>query len=132
MKTVKFWLAVVTVWIAANILNIGMGGLWAGMMKMTDILDTSTKPLWYILGNFVSAFVFVAVYQRVFNSFGGGMIGGLKYGVYAGLLLNFPTWLIVHLMFKNFPLELAAVWTAVGFVSCAVWGLVLGAVYRRS
>ena len=131
MKTWKFWMAVVIVWIAANILNIVSGPVWMAMGKMTDLLDTNTSPVWYLVGNFCSAAVFTWVYDRVYSSFAGGVRGGLVYGFYAGILLNFPTWIVAHLMFRGFPYGLAWIWTGFGIISCVIWGLVLGAVYRK-
>ena len=86
---------------------------------------------WLIIGDFVAALVFVWVYDRVYGSFGGGPKGGATYGLYAGVLVNFPTWIFMNLLVIGFPYSLAWIWTIYGIVWGVVAGAVAGAVYKK-
>jgi len=60
-----------------------------------------------------------------------GAKGGASYGLYAGILINFPTWIFAHLIFEGFPYSLAWTWTLVGVVWCVIAGAVAGALYKK-
>jgi D-alanyl-lipoteichoic acid acyltransferase DltB (MBOAT superfamily) len=79
----------------------------------------------------VAALVFVWVYDRVYGSFGGGWKGGATYGLFAGILVNFPTWLFMNLVLEGFPYGLAWIWTIVGVVYGVILGAVAGALYKK-
>ncbi|HEX4954373.1 MAG TPA: hypothetical protein VF017_13355 [Thermoanaerobaculia bacterium] len=86
---------------------------------------------WLITGDFVAAFVLAWVWARVEGSFGSGAKGGALGGFYAGVLVNFPTWIFSHLLFVGFPYSLSWVWTVTGIVSTVLVGAVIGAIYRK-
>ena len=86
---------------------------------------------WLIIGDFVAAAVFVIFYDRVYQSFGGGLKGGAIYGLWAGVLANFPTWVFSHLLIQGFTQELALVWTIAGIVSGVILGATAGLLYKR-
>jgi hypothetical protein len=67
----------------------------------------------------------------VFSSFGGGPKGGATFGVYAGVLINFPTWIFSHLLVDGFTYGLAWLWTVIGIVWAVIGGAVVGAIYRK-
>jgi len=75
--------------------------------------------------------VFVWVYDRVYGSFGGGAKGGATYGLYAGVLLNFPIWILMHMMFKGFPYGLSWIWTITGIIYAIAIGAAVGALYKK-
>ena len=77
-----------------------------------------------VLTDFVAAFVFVWVFQRVRACFAPGVAGGATFGFYAGVLVNFPTWIASHLLLKGFTYGLALAWILTG----VVWGVLAGAV----
>jgi hypothetical protein len=77
-----------------------------------------------VITDFVAAFVFVWFYDRVHSLFGSGAKGGATYGLYAGILINFPMWLMIANLFRGYPYVDAAIWTANGLL----WGVVVGAV----
>jgi hypothetical protein len=88
------------------------------------ILHTAVSVPLLVLGDFVAALVFVWVYQRVRASFGPGAAGGAAFGLYAGILVNFPTWIFCYLLIEGFTYGLAWVWTLAGIG----WGVLAGAV----
>ena len=75
--------------------------------------------------------MFVWVYDRVYGSFGGGAKGGATYGLYAGVLLNFPIWILMHMMFKGFPYGLSWIWTITGIIYAIAIGAAVGALYKK-
>jgi len=77
-----------------------------------------------ILTDFVAALVFVWVFQRVRTCFAPGAAGGATFGLYAGILVNFPTWIASYLLLEGFSYALAWAWILTG----VVWGVLAGAV----
>ncbi|MBK7598468.1 MAG: hypothetical protein IPJ07_08050 [Acidobacteria bacterium] len=67
-----------------------------------SLFRQDSSMLWLTVANFVAALVFVWVYDKVKSSFSQGWKGGATYGLYAGILINFPTWIFAHLLFNNF------------------------------
>lgn len=85
---------------------------------------------WMIIGNIAGAVVMVAFYDRVRAAFGTGLKGGGTYGLYAGILINFPTWLWMT-VFNTWPYQ--ATWhaTLVLAVATMVSGALIGLVYEK-
>lgn len=85
--------------------------------------------LWEAVGDLCIALVATGLYARVRGVFGASLKGGAVYGVYAGLLAHFPTWLF-HTLYAGWPY--AATWhmTIVLVAVAIVAGAVMGAVYQ--
>lgn len=79
---------------------------------------------WLVIGDFVGALVLVWFFDKVRAAFGPGAMGGATYGLYAGILINFPTWIFVHLVFRDVGYRDAWMFTVMGIV----WGVIMGAV----
>jgi hypothetical protein len=132
MNVKKLLLATVVVGVVMNIVDfLVQGQLLAGLYANLPLFKREPPIPWLVFGNFVTALVFVWVYDRVQSSFGGGVKGGATYGLYAGILINFPTWIFAHLIFEGFPYSLAWTWTLVGVVWCVIAGAVAGALYKK-
>lgn len=134
MKRMSFWLAVVVAGVVMNILDYVLQGVWLTNVyysKMTDLFNLAVNPAWYVILDFVSVFIFAWVYDRVYGSFAGGPKGGALYGLYAGILVNFPTWIAVHLFIKGYAYDLAWVSTVYGIVWGVVAGAVVGAIFKK-
>jgi hypothetical protein len=91
---------------------------------------TTPSSLWVTIGDLAAALVLVWVYDRAKGSFGAGARNGLVYGFYAGVLLNFPTWLWGSVYF-SWPYRSA--WTAVIvlLVLTLIAGVLIGLVYEK-
>jgi hypothetical protein len=82
-----------------------------------------------VVGDLFAAAVLVWVYSKTRGSFNAGVKGGVTYGLYAGILMNFPGWLWMAL-YAGWPY--AATWhmvivlTLLTVVSGALIGLVAG------
>jgi hypothetical protein len=87
------------------------------------------SKLWETVGDVCAALILAGVYVRVRRVFGVGVKGGAMFGVYAGILINFPTWLYMT-VYAGWPY--AATWhiTLVLIVLTTVSGAVMGAVYQ--
>lgn len=131
MNVKKLLLAAVAVGVVMNIFDfVVQSQLLAGYMAGLPIFKKEFPIPMLVVGDFVAALVFVWVFARVRSAFGAGLQGGALYGLYAGILINFPTWIFAHLVFEGYPYGLAWVSTLVGVVWGVVAGAVAGAVYK--
>jgi hypothetical protein len=84
---------------------------------------------WLVIGDFVAALIFVVVFARVRGSFGPGAMGGMTYGLYAGILMNFPVWIFMHLIVKDWSYGYSWFSTIYGIVWAVIVGAAAGAVF---
>ena len=134
MKSGKFWLAVLVAGIVVNILDaIVMGGLFKSTMEGIESMrpDMHNQVPWFIVGDFLFVLVLAWFYDRAYGSFSGGAKGGATFGLYAGVICNFPLWLFLHLMFKGFPYGFSWMMTVYGILWGVIAGAVLGALYKK-
>ncbi len=110
----------------ANALDTAVHGFLLGSSYYAQQtgLFASGSVAWLVLGNFVAVAVFVGVYLRVRQSFKGGALGGATFGLYAGVLIGFPTHIFLSLVIADFPYSLAWAWT----LHEVVWTVTVGAV----
>jgi hypothetical protein len=134
MKSSKFWIAVVAAGVVMNIVDYLVQGMWLSntiYSQMPETFNLSTNPLWYVFGDFVTVFIFAWVYDRVYGSFGGTIKGGAVYGLYAGILVNFPTWIFMHLFIRGYSYSLAWISTTYGIAWGVAAGAIVGAIYKK-
>jgi hypothetical protein len=134
MNVKKLLLAALVVGVVANVLDYIVHGLILSgpyYSQLTGLFRQDMPRAWAIIGDFVWALVFVWVYNRVYSSFSGGAKGGATYGLYVGILLNFPGNLFMTVMFKDFPYELAWIWVIWGIIAAVINGTVAGAIYKK-
>jgi hypothetical protein len=103
-----------------------LGSYMAGIPGI--VADPSV--MWMVIGELVAGLVLAAVYARVRSVFGTGLKGGATYGVYAGVLMNFPLWQFMSL-YVGWPYATAWAFTIAGVVINALGGAVIGLVYER-
>jgi hypothetical protein len=84
---------------------------------------------WEAFGDLCAALVMTGLYARTRSVFGATPKGGAVYGVYAGLLVNFPTWQWMTLYF-GWPYRAAWTFTIALFALDVVAGAIMGAVYQ--
>lgn len=85
---------------------------------------------WVVVGDFAAALVFAWVYLAVAGSFAPGITGGATMGFYAGVLVNFPAAIFMHLMFQGFPYVLSWIWILYGVLWYVCAGAIAGAMNR--
>ena len=133
MNVRKFIVAVLGVGVVMNVFDFVVQGmiLQNAVYSKIPLLNQNLPIKWLIIADFVAALVLVWVYVRVSGSFGAGVNGGAQFGFYAGVLVNFPTWIICSLTMNGFPYYLAWVSTVVGIIWCIIAGAVTGALYKK-
>lgn len=134
MKSSKFWIAVAAAGVVMNIVDIVLQGKIMESMyysKHQDVFIMTTSPAWFVLGDFVAVLVMAWVYDKVSSSFAAGWKGGAMYGLYAGVLVNFPTWIFVHLFLKGFSYRFAWFSTIYGIVWSVIAGIIIVALYKK-
>ena len=99
--------------------------------KHMSLFRQDSSMLWLTVANFVGALVFVWFYTKVKGSFSEGWKGGATYGLYAGILINFPTWIFAFLLFNNFSYSVTWVFILGGIGWGIVAGAVTGALYKN-
>ena len=133
MNAKQLLLTTLAVGIIANVLDFIVQGMIlqrAYYARLSGVFREDAPVYWLIIGDFLVALVLVWVYDRVYRSFGGGAGNGARYGLYAGILVNFPTWLFLPVILARFPYGLAWIWTIYGVVFYVILGAVAGAMYR--
>jgi hypothetical protein len=132
MKNPRFWIAVIVAGIVANIMDFIVQGqlLTNAFYSKIETMRTDVKPIWFIVGDFVAVLVFAWVLNRLASLFSGAK-GCAIAGFYLGVLVNFPTWHFIFLMFKGYPYNLAWINTIYGVFEFIVIGAVLGALMTK-
>ncbi|MEW5983663.1 MAG: hypothetical protein AB1806_15010 [Acidobacteriota bacterium] len=121
----------VVVGIVANVFDYVVHGTLLASYYTQAPFRQDANMAWMVLGNFVAAFVFTWVYLKVAGSFSPGVAGGATMGFYAGVLVNFPAWIFVHLIFQNVPYSLAWIWVVLGIVFYVIAGAIAGAMNKK-
>jgi hypothetical protein len=100
--------------------------------SMSGIPGVVAAPamMWLIIGGLVGSGVLVWVYEKVQGSFGSGTKGGVMFGLYAGILMNFPLWLY-HTMYVAWPYRAMWHFTLVNIVLMVINGAIIGLVYQK-
>ena len=130
MKSSKFWIAVLVTGIVANVIDYCFYALWMGPRYMATnptLFRLDTNPVWFIIGDFIGVFVFAWVLDKTLSSFGSGA----KAGVYLGVLVSFPTYIFMHLMFNGYPYALSWISTIYGIVWYVAMGAILAAMMKK-
>ncbi|MBI3940728.1 MAG: hypothetical protein HY315_07825 [Acidobacteria bacterium] len=133
MNVKKLLLATIVGGIVANALDFVVHEqILAGYYSSLPSLFRQDTPVaWLVFGDFVAVLVLVWVYDRVYSSFGGGVTAGATYGLYAGILVNFPTWIFANLLFVGFPYALGWIWVVYGIIWAVITGAIAGALYKK-
>lgn len=97
---------------------------------MKDMASVSIP--WLVVGDFVAALVLVWFFDKVRASFGPGAKGGATFGLYAGILINYPFWHFIFLLFRDVQYAEAWKFTAMGIVWAVIMGAVAGAVWDKT
>lgn len=126
MPLPRLLLTALIVGIVVNVYDFLVHGLLlAGpLYSRTPLVRQEASIALLVLSDFIAALVFVWVFQRVRACFPPGAAGGAVFGLYAGVLVNFPTWIVCYILLDGFTYGLAWAWILTG----VLWGVVAGAV----
>lgn len=103
-----------------------LGSYLAGVPGM----NAAPAMMWVVIGDVVACLVLAAVYARTRSIFGVGLKNGATYGVYAGVLINFPTWLFMS-VYAGWPYASAWAMTIASLFYVTVGGALIGLVYEK-
>jgi len=109
--------------------NFLSGMLLGSTLAQMPGMVTEVSKLWETVGDLVAAMMLTGVYARVRGVYGVGAKNGAIYGVYAGLLINFPTWLFMTVYF-GWPYAVSWTMTVAGTLITVVAGAIIGTVYQ--
>ena len=134
MPVSTFFVTAIVVGIVVNVFDFLVHGilLQGPLYSKLPLMRTDASLPLLIVTDFVAAVVFVWVYQRVRPSFPPGAAGGATFGLYAGVLASFPTWIACNLLFNGFTYALAWAWILTGILWAVLAGAVTGALASRS
>ena len=126
----KYFAASLVMWVLVLVWDNFLSGILIGsaMGSIPGAVENFSK-FYESLGDLFVALVFVALYARTRSIFGENAAGGATYGVYAGLLSNFPTWLFMTVYFA-WPYKSAWVLTIAMICLMTVCGAAVGSVYK--
>jgi hypothetical protein len=126
-RILKTAIVVAIVYMAVDYLALTyvLGGYMSGL----TIINTSASMITNLILDLLAALTLAWVFDRVRGSFGAGAGGGVTFGLYAGFLIQFPTWLSLHVWIKDFPYNASWVFTIYGIITYIVLGAVAGWAY---
>ncbi len=131
MQPVKFLTSVVVLFVWGFLFEQFLAPIVYGdTMSTIPGLIADPPMMWLIIGSLVGAAVLVWVYAKVAGAFGPGAAGGAKFGLYTGILMNFPMWLYFTL-YAGWPYRSMWHWTLVGIVMGVISGVLIGLVYDK-
>lgn len=110
--------------------NSAVMALIPGMAQIPGSVAEPSK-LWETVGDFFAAVMVVGVYARTRSVWGVGAKQGAIYGVYAGLLINFPTWLFAS-VYLGWPYRTAWAVTIVSTLVTMIVGAIAGTIYQMT
>ena len=105
-----------------------MGPILGSYLAGVPGMNANPATMWVVIGDLVACLVLAAVYARTRSIFGVGVKGGATYGVYAGVLINFPMWLFMS-VYLGWPYGTAWVMTIAAILYTTVAGGLIGMVY---
>lgn len=131
MNIKRFVIASITVFLVIQ----GVDWLVHGLLlsgwysQLTGLWRTNMMELMWVmvLGSLFFSFMFVFIFIKGYE--GKGILEGIRYGLYIGLLLYISGMLGQYAMYP-IPIELALVWICYGVIEMMVAGAVAAALYR--
>jgi len=109
--------------------NFLAGMLIGSTLAQIPGIVAEVSKLWETVGDLFAALMLAGVYARVRGVYGVGAKNGAVYGVYAGLLINFPTWLFMT-VYAGWPYAVTWTLTIALTLSTVVAGAIIGTVYQ--
>lgn len=126
----KFFAASVAVFVWFMIFDhlLSNAVLGSAMASIPGV-NANYSAMWEAVGDLCGALVLCGFYGRVRTIYHAGWSGGAVFGVYAGTLLSFPTWLSMSNYF-GWPYPTAWHITIIGILINVVAGAIAGIVYK--
>jgi hypothetical protein len=132
----KYWVGVVVVFMGMTILSIIIHGVLLSSAYQTEPYRSIMRPqaemmgmMWiYYVVYLIQALFFTLIFLKGYE--GKGIIEGVRYGIYMGLLMATPMAYASYAMYPM-PYSLAFQWFVYGFVEYVILGVLLAAVVGK-
>ena len=126
----KFWISFVVVFVAFMLLDILIHGvLLASQYESVQQLyrPEGEMMMWIIwVVEIIFAFFFVLVFQHGYK--GTGLMEGVRYGLYIGLMMNIPAAYSTYAV-QPIPYSLAFFWFLYGTIGMVILGAITALIY---
>lgn len=118
--------------IVMNVADFVQHGLILGdaYKKYPLFSQTQANPLHFLAVAVAISLCAAILFARTRSAWAPGMMGGLTFGFYAGLLGFFPHF-YSSLVYEGFPYHLVWCWGGVTMIDFLLAGLALGAIIKR-
>ena len=128
---VKFLASAVVLFVWGFVFDMLFGEIVYGSAT-AQIPGAVAEPpvMWLMIGSMVGILVWLWVYEKVKGSFAPGMAGGAMFGLYTGVLMNFPMWLFFS-VYVAWPYQVMWHMTLAGTALSVINGLLIGLVYEK-
>jgi hypothetical protein len=133
MNVKKFLIGWLVIAVVANVLDfVFHGAILSSTYKAmaSDPLnglrsDADVNKLWFVVLDVVGALVLSWFYQRMKAAITPGTSGGAMFGLAVGVLLAFPGFFFMPVMWR-FPYWLTWAWVIAALVQYSIYGAILG------
>ena len=136
MDLKKCSIATGAVFVATFVWNFLFHGMFLGPSYYQPNTATFVQGqgfnIWLLVGELIQSGLLVYLWSRVMGSFGGGVKGGVQFGVLAQLFLSMPAAMYNHMFINGFPYALSWLWVVGALILGAIQGAIAGAMYKPS
>ena len=135
MNVKKFWIAVVVVFILAEVTGFLIHGVMLsstyeseGIKEIVRGMEEMQSNMWIMwVTDLVWVFFFTFIFVRGYEN--KGLLEGFKYGIYIGLFVPFVFAYQSYVIYPV-PYSLAFKWFLFGVIQCVIYGLAVAAIYK--
>lgn len=133
----KLWIGFIVIFIAMAVLNIIVHGFILSSTYQTEEVNkimrseaemNSMMWIYYVVYIF-QAFFFTLIFSKWYK--GKGIIEGVQYGCYMGLLMATPMAYASYAMYPM-PYSLALQWFIYGIIQYIIMGIIIALVYGKN
>ncbi len=130
----KFWVGVILVFIAWNVLNIVIHGILLTRAYESDAMMKVFRPdmqskmwIFYIVAA-VCSFFLTLIFSKWYK--GRGLVEGVQFGVYSGFLMATP---MAYSSYAMYPIPSSVVfqWFVYGMIHYLIIGVILGLIFGK-
>ena len=133
----KLWIGFIVIFIAMAVLNMIIHGFILSSTYQTDEVSKIMRPesemnsmMWiYYVVYIIQAFFFAFIFSKGYE--GKGIMEGVRYGLYMGLLMATPMAYASYAMYPM-PYSLALQWFIYGMIQYIILGILIALVYKKN
>lgn len=131
MNPIKIVVAGIAAGVVTWLTSFVMHGVILGptYLRFEVFTQEQTSPLTFLFVGVCVALMTALLYARTHSCWGGGLKGGMVFGVFLGLAAFFG-YFYNPLVLEGFPYFLAWCWGGVNLINAVIGGAVLGLIYK--